>query len=44
MSRSVSRAARRGRPPAKGGSMYIGLGTLIFILVVLAIVYLVRRA
>lgn len=28
----------------KGGPMYIGLGTLVLIVVVLLIIYLVRRA
>ena len=28
----------------KGGPMYIGLGTLLLIVVVLLIIYLVRRA
>lgn len=30
-------------PSNKGGRMYIGVGTLVFIVVVLLIVYLVRR-
>jgi hypothetical protein len=33
-----------GRSDEKGGPMYIGLGTLVFIAVVLLIIYLVRRA
>jgi uncharacterized membrane protein YidH (DUF202 family) len=42
--RAVSSGARRGRPPSKkGGRMYIGIGTIVFILVVLLIIYLVRR-
>jgi hypothetical protein len=30
--------------PRKSGTMYIGLGTLVFVLVVVGIVYFVRRA
>jgi hypothetical protein len=32
------------RCPRESGTVYIGLGTLVFVLVVLGIVYLVRRA
>jgi hypothetical protein len=40
----VSRQCVPGRSDEKGGPMYIGLGTLVFIAVVLLIIYLVRRA
>jgi len=30
--------------PRESGTMYIGLGTLVLVLVVVAIVYFVRRA
>lgn len=31
-------------PSTKGGPVYIGIGTVVFILVVLLIIWLVRRA
>jgi hypothetical protein len=40
----VSRSSRTGKEGPEGGPMYIGLGTLVFIAVVLLIIYLVRRA
>ena len=40
----VSRQCVPGRRDKKGGPMYIGLGTLVLIVVVLLIIYLVRRA
>jgi hypothetical protein len=34
-----------GKPiPTKGGPVYIGIGTLVFILLVVLIIWLVRRA
>jgi hypothetical protein len=36
--------ARGTHHPTQGGPVYIGIGTLVFILVVLLIVWLVRRA
>jgi hypothetical protein len=40
----VSRQCIPGRRDEKGGPMYIGLGTLVFVALVLLIIYLVRRA
>jgi hypothetical protein len=43
---SGARVARRtpDRLPHAGGSMYIGIGTLVFILLILMIIYFLRRA
>lgn len=43
----VSVAGSEGRVsahPRKGGFMYIGIGTLVVILIILAIIYFARRA
>jgi hypothetical protein len=44
VTRGFARSGSGQTPHGQGGPMYIGIGTIVFILVVLLIIYLVRRA